>query len=287
MKKDEKVKELVRDYYTDALDRGCCGPKSTSGDSCCGPSEGEYVQLAGYDSKELTSVPDNAVQNSFGCGNPISFAQVESGQVVVDIGSGAGIDCFLAAEKVGPEGKVIGLDMTPAMLERARANAKFAGIENVEFRKGEADAMPIEDTTADWIVSNCVINLAPDKKRVFAEAYRVLRPGGRLSVSDIVASVPWFLRSKSLYASCVSGALPEKDYLDAIRAAGFEDVKIVNRYTYDVEQLAVLFGDGRMAGRLFKWASHPWLKPLANRFLRRVASVQVMATKQKEGLAAA
>jgi SAM-dependent methyltransferase len=188
---------------------------------------------------------------------------------------------------VGPEGKVIGLDMTPAMLERARANAESAGIENVEFRKGEADAMPIEDTTADWIVSNCVINLAPDKKKVFAEAYRVLRPGGRLSVSDIVASLPWFLRSKSLYASCISGALPEKDYLDAIRAAGFENVKIVNRHTYDVAQLAVLFGEERLAGRLFKWANHPWLRPMANKFLRRVASVQVMAVKPKEGLAAA
>jgi ubiquinone/menaquinone biosynthesis C-methylase UbiE len=232
-------------------------------------------------------VPDNAVQNSFGCGNPISFAEVQTGQVVVDIGSGAGIDCFLAAEKVGPEGKVIGLDMTPAMLERARANAASAGIENVEFRKGEADAMPIEESTADWIVSNCVINLAPDKKKVFEEAYRVLRPGGRLSVSDIVASLPRFLRSKSLYASCISGALPEKNYLDAIRAAGFENVKIVNRHRYDVAQLAVLFGEERLAGRLFRWANHPWLRPMANGFLRRVASVQVMAVKPKEGLAAA
>jgi ubiquinone/menaquinone biosynthesis C-methylase UbiE len=169
--------------------------------------------------------------------------------------------------------------MTPAMIERGRANAKAAGKDNVEFRLGDADSMPIQDGSADWIISNCVINLAPDKKKVFREAFRVLRPGGRVSVSDIVARIPRVFRSRALYASCLSGALPEKDYLEAITSAGFEKVEIVSRHNYDVEQLGALFGNGRFLGRLLRWAAHPWLRSMANRYLQRVASIQVMAVK--------
>jgi ubiquinone/menaquinone biosynthesis C-methylase UbiE len=240
------------------------------------------VQLSGYQSKELEALPEDAVVNSFGCGTPVSFAGVETGQVVVDIGSGAGIDCFLAAERVGSEGKVIGLDMTPAMIERARENARKAGLDNVEFRLGDAESMPIEDASADWIISNCVINLAPDKKRVFGEAFRVLRPGGRISVSDIVAKIPRVFRAKSLYASCLSGALPEKEYLAAIQDAGFENVEVVTRHTYDIEQLGALFGEGRFVGKVARLLAKPWLRPLANRYLERVASIQVMAVKPKK-----
>jgi SAM-dependent methyltransferase len=287
MSKQEKVKEQVRDYYAAALDRNsCCGPAASSS-GCCSTGDGGLVELSGYKSDELSTIPGDAVQNSFGCGNPVSFAGVESGQVVVDIGSGAGIDCLLASERVGPEGKVIGLDMTPVMIERARANARSAGKDNVEFRMGDAEFMPIEDASADWIISNCVINLAPDKKRVFREAFRVLKPGGRISVSDIVASLPRILRVQSLYASCVSGALPEKEYLAAIRDAGFEKVEVVTRHTYDIEQVGVFFGENRLVGKLAGFAARPWLRPIANRFLRRVASVQVMAVKPKQAQAAA
>jgi SAM-dependent methyltransferase len=277
---------MVQKHYTKAVttSSSCCASTESS---CGGASEESLVQLSGYKPGELATLPEDAVEHSFGCGNPVSFAGVEKGQVVVDIGSGAGIDCFLAAERVGPEGKVIGLDMTPAMIERATANARAAGAENVEFRLGDAESMPIEDSSADWIISNCVINLAPDKKKVFREAYRALRPGGRISVSDIVARIPRALRSPSLYASCLSGALPEEEYLEAIESAGFQDVRVVTRHYYDVEQMAALFGERRWLGRFLRLASRPPLRSLSNRFMRRVASIQVSATKPLQAQAVA
>ena len=289
-----KIKERVQEHYTKAITaRSGCGSSSSEpapggGGTCCGGTS--LVQLSGYRSDELAKLPQDAVQSSFGCGNPVSFAGVQPGQTVVDIGSGAGIDCLLAAERVGPRGRVIGLDMTPAMIERANANAAAAGVTNVEFRLGDADSMPIEDGSADWILSNCVINLAPDKKQVFQEAYRVLKPGGRISVSDIVASLPRPFRSAVLYASCLSGALPEKDYLQAISGAGFTDVAVVARHIYDVEQLAGLFGDRGWVGALLRFAARPrsrWLRPILNRLLGRVASVQIAAVKPASARAAA
>jgi SAM-dependent methyltransferase len=294
MKDSQKIKERVQKHYTKAIEvraggatGGCCGPAKTeepsrtSSGGCCGGGP-SLVQLSGYQTEELQTLPEDAVQSSFGCGNPVSFAGVEVGQTVVDIGSGAGIDCLLASQRVGPAGRVIGLDMTPAMIERAKANAIAAGAGNVEFRLGDAESMPIEDETADWIVSNCVINLAPDKKRVFREAYRVLKPGGRISVSDIVADIPRAFRSSELYASCLSGALPEKEYLDAVSAAGFGDVTVVARHVYDVEQLAGLFGDRGWVGALLRFSARPrsrWLRAVIDRFLGKVASVQVSAVK--------
>jgi SAM-dependent methyltransferase len=283
-----KVKERVKEHYTKAvLARTGCGsissdvaPEGQSG--CCGgPS---LVQLSGYGAAELQRLPEDAVKSSFGCGNPVGFAGVEAGQTVVDIGSGAGIDCLLAAERVGSSGRVIGLDMTPVMIERATANAATAGVSNVEFRLGDADSMPIEDGSADWILSNCVINLAPDKEKVFREAYRVLKPGGRISVSDIVATLPRPLRSSVLYASCLSGALPEKDYLEAISAAGFGEVAVVARHVYDVKELAGLFGDRGWVGALLRYAAGPrsrLTRGFLNRILGTVASVQISALKPR------
>lgn len=244
---EQKIKEEVRERYTRAIttESGCCKP------SCCG-GEAEpvlppdrLVASAGYSESELRSIPQEAAANSFGCGNPLAFAGVKTGQVVVDIGSGAGIDCFLAGQKVGPTGRVIGIDMTPAMLDKARANARKAGITNVEFRQGEAESMPIDAGTADWIISNCVINLSPDKPAVFREAFRVLKPGGRVSVSDImVEDLPPALRkSKALYTSCVAGAISEAQYLDGLRKAGFVDVEVTERIVYDRDQIVHFAGE--------------------------------------------
>jgi ubiquinone/menaquinone biosynthesis C-methylase UbiE len=180
--------------------------------------------------------------------------------------------------------------MTPVMIDRARANARKAGADHVEFRLGDAETMPIDDENADWIVSNCVINLAPDKKKVFREAYRVLKPGGRVSVSDIVARIPRPFRTSTLYASCLSGALPEEDYLEAIKSAGFTDVKVVARHVYDTNQLSALFGEHGWVGAFLRRAASPRshvLRPLANRLLGRVASIQVSAVKPAKAQAAA
>jgi SAM-dependent methyltransferase len=247
-----EIKDAVKSRYAKAIQgsSSCCGPSATQegtqSSSCCGPTaveqKGNLVKIAGYDKDDLSRLPADAVQNSFGCGTPLAFAGVQSGQVVLDIGSGAGIDCFIAAEKVGPTGKVIGLDMTPEMIEAAKKNAAEAGAANVEFRLGDAEDMPVDSGTVDWIISNCVINLAPDKAKVFREAYRVLRPGGKILVSDIVThDLPQNVRrSLEAWAFCVAGSLEEDDYLDAIREAGFSGVQIVARIDYDEETISAI-----------------------------------------------
>jgi ubiquinone/menaquinone biosynthesis C-methylase UbiE len=181
----------------------------------------------GYTAEQLAAVPLDAANMSLGCGNPTAIASLKRGETVLDIGSGAGIDALYAARRVGSEGHVLGLDMTPSMIERARRNAAEAGLGQVEFRLGQAEAMPVEDGTVDVILSNCVINLAEDKGRVFEEAYRVLKPGGRLSISDMVTAgpLPMDLRSDpAMWAGCINGALPEQEYLDLVRQAGFVEV---------------------------------------------------------------
>jgi SAM-dependent methyltransferase len=281
MQTEEKIKEKVRQRYTRAV---------TGGGSCCGSSQ-ELVQIripdkrvasvAGYEPEELRTLPADAVANSFGCGNPLAFAGVKEGETVVDIGSGAGIDCLLAAEKVGPKGKVIGIDMTPAMLEKARANAQRSGAQNVEFRFGYAEEMPVEDSSADWIISNCVINLSPNKPGVFAEAARVLRPGGKLSVSDIIVEkLPWFLRrSTALYTSCVSGAIPESEYLQGLRNAGLQNVNVTSRIVYDRDQILSFLQDSAMfraAYRLFPRA----IAGLVDRYIvGKIWSAKIVAQK--------
>jgi len=203
----------------------------------------------GYSEAELGSVPEGA-NLGLGCGNPLAFAALEEGDVVVDLGSGAGFDCFLAAQRVGPTGRVIGVDMTPEMLDRARANAARDRVTNVEFRLGEIESLPVADGTADMVISNCVINLSTDKPRVFREALRVLKPGGRLMVSDLVLGQPLpasVARSVAAYAGCIAGALLKEDYLAAIRDAGFASVEVMAEATYpiassspDATELAIL-----------------------------------------------
>ncbi len=190
----------------------------------------------GYTEEELRAVPEGA-NLTLGCGNPVALASLKEGETVVDLGSGAGIDCFLAAQRVGGRGKVIGVDMTHEMIDRARENAQKGNYKNVEFRLGEIENLPIVDDTADVIISNCVINLSPNKKRVFEEAFRTLRPGGRLMVSDIVLlkELPEAIKKKAHPASCVRGALLKSQYLETIEQAGFRDVEVIeeNQHSFD------------------------------------------------------
>ena len=191
----------------------------------------------GYSDEELKSVPEGA-NLGLGCGNPTALALLKEGETVLDLGSGAGFDCFLAANKVGENGKVIGVDMTPVMLDKARENAKKGGYENVEFRLGEIENLPCADNSVDVIISNCVINLSPQKKRVFSEAFRVLRPGGRLLVSDIVllGELPDFIKnSKEAYVGCISGAVMKDEYLGMIDKAGFLDVRVLNEAVFTTD----------------------------------------------------
>jgi arsenite methyltransferase len=214
----------------------CCSPAAPAESSCCGEeslAQDDVVisRIADlYRNADISDLPATVTDVAFGCGNPTAIAALEPGQVVLDLGSGGGIDCFLAAKMVGPAGRVIGVDMTPEMIRLARKNAEKVGASNVEFRLGEIENLPVADESVDVIISNCVINLSPDKPRVFREAFRVLKPGGRLQVSDIVWTrpVPEEIRSDmEKWAGCIAGALLESEYLDHIRAAGFVDVASV------------------------------------------------------------
>jgi arsenite methyltransferase len=202
--------------------------------SCCGtPTDHPRVQRAhdyGYELSILgADVPVSVLDSFAGCGNPLAIDTLHTGEVVLDLGSGAGLDCFLAATKVGPSGRVIGLDMTDAMLEKAQKNQALLGLANVEFRKGEMEQMPITDASIDVIISNCVINLSPDKDRVFSEAHRVLKSGGRLMVADIVTAgeLPAELRTAEAWTGCIGGAIPLDDYIGKLKAAGFTEVEVV------------------------------------------------------------
>ncbi|GAB4376200.1 MAG: arsenite methyltransferase [Calditrichia bacterium] len=230
------IKEMVKNRYGSLIqqkDGGCCAG-SASDCGCFSPQAEQTVPpLVEYPGEELNGIPADAVTHSFGCGNPLAFAEVEAGQTVLDIGSGAGIDCFLAAKMVGPDGRVIGVDMTPEMIHRARANAEAGNFHNVEFRLGEADHLPVGDESVDWIISNCVINLAPDKPAVFREIARVLRPGGRFIISDIVLSdnLPEAItRNVFAWTSCLAGAITENEYLQGLIQAGLNDVCIESRF---------------------------------------------------------
>lgn len=222
---------------------------TTPSDSCCDP-KGVAVQWGGYARAELDLLPADAVSNALGCGDPLAFAGVQAGQTLVDLGSGAGIDILIAARRVGPTGHVIGIDMTDEMLERARANIAEAGFDNVEVRKGIIEDMPVESGTVDWVISNCVINLSPEKDRVFAEIARLLKPGGRMLVSDIVAEeLPAELReNEALYNSCIAGAISESDYVAGLTRAGLTDVRVEGRIAYDEAQLNDLIESDLEAG---------------------------------------
>jgi arsenite methyltransferase len=241
--KDTEIRQNVREGYGKiAKEAGssCCGPKNQAkGNSCCNTNTSAQAREAsksvGYTDEEMNSVPDGA-NLGLGCGNPLALASLKEGETVLDLGSGAGFDCFLAANKVGLKGRVIGVDMTPEMLEKARDNARRDNYTNVEFRMGEIEALPVADNTVDVIISNCVINLSVDKPRVFREAFRVLKPGGRLMVSDIVLEkdLPEVVKkSVQAYIGCVAGASLETEYLGAIEAAGFGEVRVMDTARLD------------------------------------------------------
>jgi arsenite methyltransferase len=214
----------------------CCGPSK----GCCGTSAPAVSRAVGYSDEDLSALPDGA-DLGLGCGNPVALASLRPGETVLDLGSGAGIDCFLAARKVGSAGRVIGIDMTPEMIEKARQNAGKAGTANVEFRLGEIEHLPVSDNSVDAVISNCVINLSPDKPQVFRDTFRVLKPGGRLMVSDIVLAAPLppaLLESVAGYVGCISGASLKADYLAMISAAGFFDVAVVSEERFPIEATA-------------------------------------------------
>ncbi len=235
--KETEVKKVVREGYARIAQQGssCCSPAS----SCCGrPAETEQISKSiGYSEDELSAVPEGA-NLGLGCGNPVALASLKRGETVLDLGSGAGFDCFLAANRVGQQGKVIGVDMTPEMIERARSNAHKGNYENVEFRLGEIENLPVADNTIDVIISNCVINLAPDKERVFKEAYRVLKTGGRLMISDMVLlkELPGVIKNSiDAYIGCLAGAVKKDEYLRVIETAGFKQVKVIDETIFPVE----------------------------------------------------
>lgn len=239
MKKNIEIKKIVKESYGKIAKQGtlcCCSS------SCCGgaSSAQDISKSVGYSDAEMNTVPDGA-NLGLGCGNPVAIASLQEGDTVLDLGSGAGFDAFLASRKVGKSGKVIGIDMTPEMLARAKQNARKGNYTNVEFRLGEIESLPVEGDSIDVIISNCVINLSPDKQKVFQEAYRVLKPGGRLMVSDLVLTkeLPAFIKNSiEAYVGCLSGAAMKDDYLAFIKKAGFKDIKIVSQANYPVEAMA-------------------------------------------------
>jgi ubiquinone/menaquinone biosynthesis C-methylase UbiE len=238
--KEEEIKKYVRDRYARAANQGssCCQPAS----SCCGGGKDTDIisKSIGYTDQDLKVVPEGA-NLGLGCGNPLALASIREGEIVLDLGSGAGFDCFLAARQVGKSGKVIGVDMTPEMLDKARGNAEKGDFTNVEFRLGEIENLPVADNQVDIVISNCVINLSPAKERVFQEAFRTLKPGGRLMVSDIVLlkELPEEIRnSVAAYTACVAGAETKERYLGAIREAGFQEIRILDETVFPTQVLA-------------------------------------------------
>lgn len=216
------IHDVVREHYAERIksSASCCGSSS----DCCSTDSNLYP------AELLSTLPEGETAVSYGCGDPITLASLQAGQTVLDLGSGAGLDCFFAAKQVGVTGHVIGVDMTPEMIERARSSAERLNLSNVEFRQGYIEELPVESDTVDVIISNCVINLAPDKSKVFAETFRVLKPGGKLAVSDIVTDGPLpdtIKKSLSAWAGCVAGALEAQDYIGIMKAVGFTDISVV------------------------------------------------------------
>jgi SAM-dependent methyltransferase len=232
MNTPEEIKEAVKDRYGRIAQgelNSCCSPSS-----CCG-GESVVDMSVPYGAKERTAIPDGA-DLGLGCGTPAAFADLTPGLTVLDLGSGAGIDCFVAAQAVGPTGRAIGVDMTQAMIDRANANKEKVGAKNVEFRLGEIESLPVEEGSVDRVISNCVINLVPDKSRAFREIFRVLKPGGKFIISDIVIDGSISeeeRRDASLWAGCISGATDRNDYLAIVKRAGFGDLWIVSEKKYD------------------------------------------------------
>jgi ubiquinone/menaquinone biosynthesis C-methylase UbiE len=237
--KEEKIKKSIRESYGKIAKNqsSCCAPVQ----SCCNKDTATDIsKKLGYADAELETLPEGA-NLGLGCGNPVALASLKEGETMLDLGSGAGVDCFIAAKKVGKLGKVIGVDMTPEMIDKARENAKKGNFQNVEFRLGEIENLPVADNTADIIISNCVINLVPDKTKVFKEVFRTLKPGGRMMISDIVLTkvLPEPIKnSVSAYVGCLSGAILKDEYLKIIKDVGFGEIKIKNEISMGFESLA-------------------------------------------------
>ncbi|MFZ5571278.1 MAG: arsenite methyltransferase [Thermodesulfobacteriota bacterium] len=247
MNQNERIREMVKTAYGKAigLSPGSCG--------CgCKPlnEKGSIAGMAGYEQTDIGSLKSDAAASSFGCGNPLAFSGVKKGDTVLDLGSGAGFDLILAAKKVGPGGRVIGVDMTEAMIQKARENIRKEGLTNVEVRQGLIENLPVESASVDWLISNCVINLSPEKARVFSEIQRVLKPGGQMLVSDIVVkNLPdWLRQNHQIYAACVGGAISEEDYLAGLREAGLMNVAVRNRFVYEASQIKAFFETGEIPG---------------------------------------
>lgn len=246
-RKSEEIKKIVKDGYAKALvqSASCC-----SSSCCCGTGQAKEISKSvGYSDFEMNAVPEGA-NLGFGCGNPVALASLKEGDVVLDLGSGAGFDAFLAAKRVGKTGQVIGVDMTPDMVAKAKENAKKGDYSNVEFRLGEIEKLPVEDSSIDVIISNCVINLSPDKESVFKEAHRVLKSDGRLMVSDLVLAkeLPKELRdSIEAYVGCLAGAIKKEEYIKLITMAGFKDVKVISESSYPVDAMFDNFDNARDA----------------------------------------
>jgi len=251
-KNGEEIKRVVRERYAGLARQhapSCCASSGEDCSSCCSTSATETARAERlYSRDELESVAENIP--SLGCGNPIALAQLTENDTVLDLGSGGGLDCFLAAQRVGPHGRVIGLDMTPDMVQLATLNAEKLSLDNVEFRLGEMEHMPVDGDSVDVVISNCVVNLSPDKDAVFREVFRVLKPGGRLCVSDIVTrgELPAHIRDNlEQWACCVGGALHEQDYLQKIRDAGFVQLQVAEEGPSTAEETGCCGGDSYLS----------------------------------------
>ena len=234
------VHQSVASAYAQALRRSKSQIPDCCATSCCETASSAASQTSDYgpDTKRFA----DAAASSFGCGNPLAFSEVEPGQTVLDLGSGAGLDLLIASDKVGPKGRVIGVDMTDAMLQAATDHIRRAGARNIDLRKGFIESLPVDSNSVDWVISNCVINLSPDKAKVFAEIARVLRPNGRFSISDIVVDElpPQIRENRAAYTACIAGAISEADCTQGLKRAGLQEVEVVERFTYNAAQLRAI-----------------------------------------------
>jgi SAM-dependent methyltransferase len=276
--KEEKIRKVVREGYAKIAKKetSCCAT-TPAPCSCSTPTSEEISKKIGYSKEEINSVPQGA-NLGLGCGNPVALASLKEGETVLDLGSGGGFDCFLAANRVGKKGRIIGVDMTPEMIDTARENARKGTYDNVEFRLGEIENLPVADGAVDVVISNCVINLSPNKKRVFEEAFRVLKSGGRLMISDIVLlkELPEIVRkSVRAYVGCIAGAEMKDKYLQRVKEAGFQEVKIVEETLFAVECMI----NDPTAKAIIKASklSDEKIKEIGN----SVASVKVCGVKQR------
>lgn len=282
---DQQQREAVSKAYANAVTT--TKTDATHEESCCHKPipKGKVIQLAGYTDDQFNALPAEAVENAFGCGNPLAFSQVKKGDIVLDLGSGAGIDILLAAKKVGSEGKAIGIDMTDEMLAKAQENISASGLTNVEVRKGIIEELPVESASVDWVISNCVINLSPNKPAVFAEIARVLKPGGQMLVSDLVAEdLPEsILNNQALYNSCIAGAISQDEYIAGLKQAGLSEVEIRDRLVYDTTMLNQLvrseLPDNEENLSCGSISGNGSIDNLARQLAGKIASINVYAKK--------